>query len=253
MCQSIVTSIMSGIARIRVLLVDRSQRIFPGFSIEFLLAIAIAIIFGVFPMTGGFKLFFLIVLAVVLAALAWRSPLPRRCKLFASLLAAVATILMGHAPVEDQFNTDAVFRDYKTTRDLVAKFQAHDYSLKRIVEQYDRLNRAQSMFDSMRAKPDENQHAEINRQSIEDLKSALSNFEAIATPTGRGLRIKLGHNMYRVIYPVPMRISPSLSFIGLPAGVTGTIIEPSNLGFTVLFLPLSTPVEHFGLTASAEL
>jgi hypothetical protein len=241
------------IVKSKVFVLDFYPRMLGGFPVDFLLAIAVPIGLGVFPMTGGFKVFFLAFLAAILAELAWRMPLPRRGKIVASIMVIVATIALGYRPVVDQFNTDAIFRDYKKTRDLLAKFQAHDESLKMIVEQYDRLNSAQSLFDSMGGKTDENQRAEINIHTVEDLKDMLKNFDAIATPAGNGLRIKLGLNMYRVIYPVPMRAVPKLSFSGLPHGVTATIIEPSNLGFTVLFLPLSVSVDHFDLIADAEL
>jgi hypothetical protein len=252
MCKATITSFMHWIAKSKIWLTGRSPRILARFPIDFLLAVAIAIVLGVFPMTGGFKLFFLICLAAVVAELACRIPLPAQAKLVASALAVFATIAMGYGSVQDQFNTDAVFRDYRSTRNLLEKFQSRDESLKKIVAQYDRLDRAQSLFDSMMGATDQNQHSEINRQSVEDLKNALRNFDAIATPMGEGLRIKLGLNLYRVIYPVPMRMTPALAFTGLPVGVMGTVVEPSNLGFTVLFLPLSTPIDHFGLSASAE-
>jgi hypothetical protein len=135
------------------------------------------------------------------------------------------------------------------SRDLVAKFQAHDESLKRVVGQYDRMKAAQSML----ARFINVQPTDINERSIEDLKSVLNNFEATATPMGSGLKIKLGTNLYRVIFPVPMRIAPAISIGGLPAGVTPMIVEKSNIGFTVLFVPLSIPVDHFGETSDATI
>lgn len=234
----------------------RSPRILGGFPPDFLVAIALAIILGVWPMTWYLKLVLLVVLGVILAELAWRIRFPRlgqSGKVVASVLAFIATIAMGYGPIEDQYNIDAVFRDYKTTRDLLAKFQTHDETIKKVVEQYDRMKAAQSMFDLWHGKADQNQHLAISRQSVEDLKVILNNYQAVAIAAGAGLKIKLGLNMFRLIYAVPMRISPALSFGGLPNGVTVSIIEQSNLGCTFLFLPLSAPIERFDFIANAEL
>jgi hypothetical protein len=250
---TVMTRLLDWIVKSKVWRVGRYPRILGGFPVEFILAIALAIAMGILPIKWGFKLRLLVALILVLGELACRIPLPRWGEPIAFILVAVETIVMGYGPVVDQYNTDAVLRDYKTTRDLVAKFQAHDEALKKIVAQYDHLTAAQSLFESIWGKIDENQRAEITRQSAEDLKSVLNIFNAIATPVGGGLRIKLGLDMYRVIYPVPMRIVPSLSFKGLPSGVTWTVIESSNLKFSVLFLPLSTQVEDFELNASADL
>jgi hypothetical protein len=152
----------------------------------------------------------------------------------------------------DQYDTDAILQDYKTKRDLAAKFQDRLDSLKIIVAQYDRLQDAQSLFDSFHSKPDEAQHADIDRARAQDVKNALNNIEAVATPVGPGLRIKLGVNLYRIIDPTPMRAPPKLTYTGLPAGVEALVGEKSNLGFTVLFLPTSIPVDHFGWIASAD-
>lgn len=231
------------------------QRILGGFQLDFLLAVALALLLGVLPMTWGLKFILLVCLTAVVAEIAWRFPVPLRAKIIAAILGAVGTVAMGYRPVVDQYNIDAVLRDYQTTRDLVVKYQAHDDSLKRIVEQYDRLKATQSLFDSITGKRDLTQSAEINARNIEDLKTVLGNFEAIAIPFGNGnaLRIKLGLNMYRVIYPVPMRATPNVIFSVDRKDVSANMIESSNIGFTVIFLPLSTPIDHFGISASAEL
>jgi len=249
-----ITNFTDRMAREWNALMGCSPRILGGFPVDFLLAVALAICLGVWPTNWLFKLFLLLVLGIILAELTWRW-LPRlggSGKVVASALTFMATIAMGYGPVEDQYNIDAVFRDYKTTRDLIAKFQVHDASIKKIVEQYDRMKEAQWLFDSWRGKTDENQHAEINKHNIEDLKNVLNNYEAIATPAGAGLKIKLGLNLFHVVYPVPMRMLPSVSFSALPRGTTVNIIEQSNLGCTFLFLPLSVAVDTFNLGASAE-
>jgi hypothetical protein len=87
---------------------------------------------------------------------------------------------------------------------------------------------------------------------VEDFRNALNSIDVDVAAMGGALRIKLGPNLYRIINPVPMRIAPSVAFGGLPSGTIANIVEISNIGFTVLFLPLSVPIEHFGLGASAN-
>lgn len=147
-------------------------------------------------------------------------------------------------PVDDQYHIDAVLRDYQSTRDLVAQYQTHDESLRYVVAQYDRLKKSNSLLGSWFGLP--NQEEAINAQSVEDLKSLLNNFHAVATPFGEGLAIKLGVNMYRIIFAVPMRITPTISVGDLPAGVKMQVIESSNLGATILYTPLSQPMNIFG-------
>lgn len=203
-------------------------------------------------MAGVVRLLLLLVLALVFADLASRVTPIIWGKCVAAILAIVATLVVGQGRVAEQFYVDAVLRDYQTQRDLAAKYAAHDELLKIIAAQYDRLRDAQSLFRSIQGKTDEGQSAEINKQNVEDIKNALNNIESIATPFGAGIRIKLGNNLYRIIYPIPMRITPNVMFIGLPSGVTPTLNKSTNLGFTVIFFPLSVPVDHFGLAASAE-
>ena len=59
-------------------------------------------------------------------------------------------------------------------------------------------------------------------------------------------------NLCRIIYPVPMRIPPKLTFTDIPPGISALIGEESNLGFTVLFMPSSIQIDHFGWIANAE-
>jgi hypothetical protein len=217
-----------------------------GLPIDFLLGVVIAIILGIRPMTWGLKLVLLLLLMAIAGELSWRLPLTTGKRAIAALLGAIATAAVGYGPIEDQYHIDAVLRDYQSTRNLVAKYQVHDDSLKNVVDQYDRLRKANSFFASWYGKTLADQQTAINAQNIEDLKSVLNNFQAAATPLGDGLQIKLGMNMYRIIFSVPMRITPAISFGKLADGTTAQIIESSNLGFTVLFLPLSQPVNVFG-------
>ncbi|HUD87286.1 MAG TPA: hypothetical protein VMR17_12575 [Xanthobacteraceae bacterium] len=223
-----------------------NPRLFGGLPFEFLLGVVIAIILGIRPMTWGFKLFLLLLLMAIVGELASRLPLTVSKKVIAALLGAIATAAVGYGPIEDQYHIDAVLRDYKSTRDLVDKYQVHDESLKNVVNQYDRLRKANSFFESWYGQTFADQQPAINARNIEDLKTILNDFQAAATPLGDGLQIRLGLNMYRIIFSVPMRITPNIYFGPMVEGTTAQIIESSNLGFTVLFLPLSRPVNVFG-------
>ncbi len=256
MCRPFIASVrplIDWIAQNKARILGYSSPFFGHLNIEVLIAIAVPIMVEVLPMTGVTRLILLVILAFVFADLASRvtSILWGRC--LAAILAFIATLVVGHGRVAEQFYVDAVLSDYQTQRDLAAKYAAHDETLKRITAQYDRLRDAQSLFKSIQGTIDESQSAEINGQNVEDLKNALNNIEAVATPFGEGIRIKLGQNLYRVIYAVPMRVTPNVSFIGLPTVIKPTLNESTNLGFTVIFFPLSIPVNDFGLSASAEL
>jgi hypothetical protein len=70
---------------------------------------------------------------------------------------------------------------------------------------------------------------------------------------GKPLLIEVAPNSFRVIFNVPMRIPPTLTFLGLPEGVTASVSDKSEISFTVSFLPLSIPIHSFGFTAGADL
>jgi hypothetical protein len=247
-----VRQIIGWIAKCKARFFGYSPPLLGQINIEVLVVIAVPIMVEVLPMTGLVRLLLLLVLALVFADIASRVTPILWGRWVAAILAVIATLVVGQGRVTEQFYVDAVLRDYLTQRDLAAKYAVHDESLKKIAAQYDRLRDAQSLFGSIQGKIDESQSAEINKQNVEDIKNALNNIESLATPFGAGIRIKLGPNLYRVIYPVPMRITPNITFTGLPSGVTANFNESTNIGFTVIFFPLSIPVDHFGLTASAE-
>ena len=70
---------------------------------------------------------------------------------------------------------------------------------------------------------------------------------------GKPLVIEVVPNTFRVIFNVPMRISPKLTFPGLPAGVSPVVTDESEISFTVKFFPLSIPIHAFGFIADARL
>jgi len=56
-----------------------------------------------------------------------------------------------------------------------------------------------------------------------------------------------------IVFNVPMRIPPKLTFPGLPAGVSPVVSDEAEISFTVKFIPLSIPIHTFGFIADDRL
>ena len=123
----------------------------------------------------------------------------------------------------------------------------------RVLAQYGQLESGIATHEQFTGKRDEKERLAAAEHIFKELQAVLTNVQSIQTTQGPSLRIKTGSNTFRVTFPVPMRIAPRLSFKDIPAGVTPTVIEHSNLGFTVVFVPPTIRVEQFGYTADAEL
>jgi hypothetical protein len=170
----------------------------------------------------------------------------------ASLCVVILIFAVSWKPLSEQYSIGAILGQLKPIADLVKKYQNQDASLKLIIDHYERLQSAQSLFDYYAGKIDRTEHQEIEEQQARDLVLVLQNCGVIATPFGSALKIRLGPNYFRVVLPMPMRIPPRLRFTELPAGVTADVAEKSNLGFTVIFSPVTTTVKSFGIIADAE-
>jgi hypothetical protein len=174
----------------------------------------------------------------------------RKCLLSIFIVAGVVSISWG--PIKAQYVRESRLDQDKSTLDLIAKFQSHDETVQKLIDHYAQMKNAESIFEFYTGRTDAQQRDDIDKQQADDLTGVLNNYEAIATPVGNGLRIRLGHNMFRVLFPVPMHAVPQLSFTGLPQGTKATVADASNIWFTVVFTPMSIAVEHFGLSASAD-
>ena|ERR1700688_1919337 len=126
---------------------------------------------------------------------------------------------------------------------------------RRILAQYDQLIKGIEVFESFTGKANERDRVAAAEHIMRELQFAATNTaRLIDMPLGRGLVIKTAPNTFRVTFPVPMRVPPDIIFPQLPAGVTANVTEKSNIGFTVVFAPLTIPVETIpGFSASAEL
>jgi hypothetical protein len=95
----------------------------------------------------------------------------------------------------------------------------------------------------------------VDDQIRQTLTALLGNVEArVVSSQGNALIIKTGANAFRVLYPVVMRIVPSVTFPNLPSGVVANVIENTTVGFTVIFTPPTVSIERLPtVISSAEL
>jgi hypothetical protein len=125
---------------------------------------------------------------------------------------------------------------------------------KRILDQYDQLKSGTDTFERPTGRLDEQDRLASAEHILRELQAAMNGtVQLIETPQGRGLIIKTSPNTFRITFPVPMRVTPDITFPRLSSGVTANVTEKSNIGFTVVFSPLSIPIEAIpAFTASAD-
>jgi hypothetical protein len=137
-----------------------------------------------------------------------------------------------------------------------AKLQGYgkkDELLSAVIAQYQRLSQAAALFAARQNRDAGPDQGKIASQILEILNQDAIHAVARIDLPGSPLIINLGSNSFRVIFSVPMRITPRLTFTGLPAGTTPSVSSASEIGFSVTFFPLSTTISTFGLIADAEL
>lgn len=125
--------------------------------------------------------------------------------------------------------------------------------LRLIIRQYDQLRNSIAIQSHFTGQENVQDRIASGDQIIENLRSLLGVTQTMAVPGGQALLIKTAPNTFRVLFNVPMRIAPRVDFPNLPNGVNATVLEKTNIGFTVMFSAQSIPVEKFGFTADAEL
>jgi hypothetical protein len=123
----------------------------------------------------------------------------------------------------------------------------------RILKQYDQLRVGISTIEKFRGRPDQEERLASAEHTLNELKAIIGTTTTAPGPGGQALIIKTALNTFGVTFAVPMRIPPDLKFMGLPEGVSPNVIEKTNIGFIVIFMPESISVEKFGFSASAEL
>ena len=125
--------------------------------------------------------------------------------------------------------------------------------LSRILSQYDQLKQGVEAFENLSGRDNVNERLRAAEHILSEIRNLLGQLQTSPTPQGDALIMNTAPNVFRVIFPVPMRIPPDLTFGGLPEGVRARIIEKSEIGFSVAFEPTSIIVETFGFQADAEL
>jgi hypothetical protein len=128
-----------------------------------------------------------------------------------------------------------------------------DAMLAAIINQYQRLSQAAALFGKMSHRDSSPEQGKIATEILTILNQDVVRALVRDDLPGKPLVIELEPNFFRVIYPVPMRVPPNLTFNGLPPGVSAEVSDKSEISFTVSFLPTSIPVKTFGVFASADL
>lgn len=109
------------------------------------------------------------------------------------------------------------------------------------------------IFKNFRGTENEEEKVQL-AESI--LSTLTSNIIPVTEATGLPndpLIIGLRQNTFKVIFAVPMRIPPNLTFTGLPNGATAELHEHTRFGFIVKFKPENVKINGFGFSADAEL
>jgi hypothetical protein len=124
---------------------------------------------------------------------------------------------------------------------------------RRILDQYDRLLAGISAFEGMSGRASTADRRAAAEHIISEMRATISGeVQLFGTGADQALIIKTGPNMFRVTFPVPMRVAPTVTFSDLPARVHVTLVELTAIGFTVIFSPTSfqiTKFPHFQLDA----
>jgi hypothetical protein len=127
-----------------------------------------------------------------------------------------------------------------------------DAVLAAIINQYQQLSQAATLFGQISHRDPSQDQGKVATEILKILNHDVVRTLVRDDLPGKPLVIELEPNSFRVIYPVPMRVPPTLTFTGLPAGVSADVSDKSEISFTVSFLPTSIPVKTFGVIASAD-
>ena len=124
---------------------------------------------------------------------------------------------------------------------MLADHGQRDLVLTKLVVQYATLRRTSVDWGKRTGAKSTDEPAMLD-DLLSTLRSQLPEVEVKKDLPGQPLILNIGSNMFKVIFAVPMRIPPKITFTKLPEGVTSEIVEESTFGFVVLFKPLSSTV-----------
>ncbi len=135
----------------------------------------------------------------------------------------------------------------------LTKYNQKDEVLSAVLAQYKKMQQATVQFHKFRGIEDEEERGKLAEHILATITDNLIPVVEAPNLPNNPLIIGLRQNLFKIVFSVPMRIPPQLSFHGVPDGVLGTITDNSKFGFTVLFQPVNIPVKEFGFIADAEL
>lgn len=144
----------------------------------------------------------------------------------------------------------ATIKRYETA---LSEYNQKDEVLTAVLAQYLKMKSSLETFRNFRG----TENVEEEEQLAESILSTLtSNIIPITEAPGLPndpLIISLSHNTFKVIFSVPMRIPPNLTFTNLPEGTSTEITEHTRFGFIVKFVPENITINRFSFNADAEL
>jgi hypothetical protein len=154
---------------------------------------------------------------------------------------------------EDQTGVQTTLQLLESYDNKLSAAGKRDAVLVAFINQYQQLSRAADLFGQMSRSDSSQDKGKIATEMLKILNQDVVRTLVRDDLPGKPLMIEAARNSFRVIFNVPMRVPPKLTFLGLPAGVTPVVTDESEISFTVNFLPLSIPVQTFGFIADAEL
>lgn len=135
----------------------------------------------------------------------------------------------------------------------LSKYNQKDEVLSAVLAQYLNMKSSLEIFNKFRGTDDIEERGELAENILQTLTSNITPIIEAPELPNDPLIISLGTNIYKVLFAVPMRIKPKLTFTGLPEGSTYELHEHTRFGFTVKFKPHNILIKNFGFTADAEL
>jgi len=147
----------------------------------------------------------------------------------------------------------STLRLLESYNDKIAAAGRRDATLTAIITQYQRLSQAANLFGQFSHRVPSRDQGKIAAEILNILNHDVVRTAVRDDLPGKPLVIELEPNSFRVIYPVPMRMPPDLTFTGLPTGALPQVSDKTEISFAVSFLPFSIPVRTFNVVASAEL
>jgi hypothetical protein len=161
-----------------------------------------------------------------------------------------STLSAIKARVGDLGDSEAILHRYEQS---LAKADFRDATLQSVLAQYSRLRQAADRFSRHNDASASEETSGLAEEIVSLLQQDIYPIRVDERLPGRPLLILVAPNAYRVLFDVPMRIPPRLTFYNLPEGTFSDVQAVTRFGFTVVFQPESIAVERFDFMADAEL